>query len=161
MGTSRLSPDSPDSLQNMWAGLLTSASQQSDLIRPSFADTLKQLTPNEAKFLEKVFGNYDDSGNVILLGMIIDERSFTEEYGAPGGISTESFERLGFIQKAFRVNLQEAVSDAVVSRDVETAIRKFSRSMPEVLYDYEWTQYAIEFISACHGPKRMNSLRCT
>ncbi len=147
-----------ETLQDMWAGLLTSASQRADLIRPSFVDTLKQLTPNEAKFLDKVFGNYDDSGNAILLGMIIDERSFTEEYGAPGGISTESFERLGFIQKAFRVNLQEAVSNAVVSRDIETALRRFSRSMPEVLYDYEWTQYAIEFMRACHGPKRMNNL---
>jgi len=150
-----------ETLQDMWAGLLTSASQQPDRIRTSFADTLKQLTPNEAKFLDSVFGNYDDSGSVILLGMTIDERSFTEEYGAPSGISIESFERLGFIQKAFRVNLQEAVSHALISGDVEAALRRFSRSIPEALYDYEWTQYAVEFMSACHGPKRMNNLRCT
>lgn len=148
-------------LQDMWAGLLASASQRSDLIRPPFADTLKQLTPNEAKFLDKIFGDYDDSGNAILLGMTVDEHTFTEEYGAPSGISAESFERLGFIQKAFRVNLQEAVSSAVVSRDIGTALRRFSRSMPEVLYEYEWTQYAIEFMGACRGPKRMDNSPCT
>jgi Abortive infection alpha/Protein of unknown function (DUF2806) len=43
-----------EDLQQRWAGLLASASQESDSFSPSFVETLKQLTPREAKLLDRV-----------------------------------------------------------------------------------------------------------
>jgi Abortive infection alpha len=43
------SVEDDDDLQERWAGLLASASQEGDSFSPSFAETLKQLTPDEAK----------------------------------------------------------------------------------------------------------------
>ena len=41
-----------ESLQDMWAGLLASASEHTDAISPSFIETLKQLNPDEGRCLK-------------------------------------------------------------------------------------------------------------
>src|SRR5690348_1104433 len=38
-----------ETLQDMWAGLLASASRKPDDVSPSFVETLKQLVPHEAR----------------------------------------------------------------------------------------------------------------
>ena len=38
----------------MWAGLLASASQDPDVVTPPFVETLKQLTPDEARYLQRL-----------------------------------------------------------------------------------------------------------
>lgn len=43
-----------ETLQEMWAGLLATASQQTNTISPSFIETLKQLTPDDARHLEVI-----------------------------------------------------------------------------------------------------------
>jgi hypothetical protein len=46
-----------DTLQEMWAGLLVTASQESDSMSPSFVETLKQLTPVEASLLQECWAD--------------------------------------------------------------------------------------------------------
>jgi hypothetical protein len=48
------SVEEDETLQDLWAGLLASASEKSDSLPPSFVETLKQLTPNEAIGLEDI-----------------------------------------------------------------------------------------------------------
>ena len=43
-----------DTLQEMWAGLLATASQETDSVSPSFLETLKQMTPQDARHLEVI-----------------------------------------------------------------------------------------------------------
>lgn len=43
-----------EALQDMWAGLLATASQDTDAVSPSFVETLKQLTPAEARYLQRL-----------------------------------------------------------------------------------------------------------
>jgi hypothetical protein len=43
-----------ETLQDMWAGLLATASQETDAVWPSFVETLKQLTPDEARYLQRL-----------------------------------------------------------------------------------------------------------
>jgi abortive infection alpha-like protein len=43
-----------ETLQDVWAGLLATASQDTDAISPSFVETVKQLTPDEARYLKRV-----------------------------------------------------------------------------------------------------------
>jgi hypothetical protein len=49
------SVEEDESLQQMWAGLLATASQQADAVSPSFVETLKQLTPDEARYLNDLY----------------------------------------------------------------------------------------------------------
>jgi len=47
-----------ETLQDMWAGLLATASQDTDPVSASFAETLKQLTPDAARHLQRMYANH-------------------------------------------------------------------------------------------------------
>jgi Abortive infection alpha len=44
-----------ESLQELWAGQMATASQQGDSVSPSFIETLRQLTPDEARYLHGLY----------------------------------------------------------------------------------------------------------
>ena len=49
-------------LQEMWSGLLASASDQADNMSPSYAETLKSLTPIEARSMKVLYDYLAESG---------------------------------------------------------------------------------------------------
>jgi hypothetical protein len=145
------SVEDDDSLQELWAGLLATASQQTDLVSPSFVETLKQLTPDEAKHLEHLYETFGKS----IGGSPISPYAFTEPWGVPPGVSADTFERLGLIRREFDVKLRSRslskhISTIDQARDaVEDAIDAIK---PEMGYRFVLTRYAVNFLEACHGP---------
>lgn len=83
-----------DSLQELWAGLLATSSQQADAVSPSFVETLKQLTPDEATHLKRVCEALKESRkNRLAANMPITLYAFTKAWGAPVGVPADTFER--------------------------------------------------------------------
>jgi len=135
-----------ETLQEMWAGLLATASQRADSVSPSFAETLKQLTPDEARHLERVV-----SGTIKLHKMPrltpethITPYAFTKRWEAPPGVSSDAFERLGLIRRDYDVGLRWQKSESF-----EEALDKLKT---EIGYTFVFTGYAVRFLEACHGP---------
>lgn len=93
----------------MWAGLLATASQQTDSVLPSFVETMKQFTPNEARFLDKLCNKTGAIENHKIKNPLrIDPRVFASSWRTPARSSLETLERLGLIQRQFNVSLAEA-----------------------------------------------------
>jgi hypothetical protein len=82
------SVEDSEQLQDMWAGLLASASQQTDELSPSFIETLKQLTPQEAKQLQQAH----DAGPTALM---------LREPSGPSRNSMETYLRLGLVARDY------------------------------------------------------------
>jgi hypothetical protein len=121
-----------DTLQEMWAGLLATASQQTDSVSPSFVETLKQLTPDEARYFEQVASTHRTDR----LGLRhITPFAFTERGGAPPGVSSDTFERLGLIRRDWGMVAESADGGT------------------DVGYLLTFTKYAKRFLDACHGPR--------
>jgi Abortive infection alpha len=139
-----------DSLQDLWAGLLATASQQTGSVSPSFAETLKQLTPGEARYLEKL---YQDFQEVLKVNphspRTLSPYQFTERFGAPAEITSETFERLGLIEKDYDVSMKGRNMPTLPSSP-EGAVRSME---PEIRYRFLITKYAMKFMDACHGPR--------
>jgi hypothetical protein len=99
--------ETDESLQHLWAGLLASASQKSDGLSPSFIETLKQLTPHEARTLDACYGLVEDIPAFYvwtedelkkLLSLDVDDATrFT--------LTMNAFERVGLFTRVY--NLQE------------------------------------------------------
>ena len=98
--------ESDESLQDLWAGLLASASQKSDGLSPSFIETLKQLTPHQARTLNACYGLFQDVPAFVIwtedeLKRVLcqddDSTMFT--------LTINAFERLGLFTRVY--NLQE------------------------------------------------------
>jgi hypothetical protein len=146
-----------DDLQERWAGLLASASQESDSLSPSFVETLKQLTPREAKHLDYVFAESskgqkkrptkDDQ---------IPYRVLTAAAAAPAG-ALETYERLGLIRRDYAVSLDNRAS-GFNSKNLEAALSDIESALDsldaEVKHAFCFTAYALSFFRACRGPRK-------
>jgi hypothetical protein len=142
------SVENTETLQEMWAGLLATASQQTDSVSPSFIETLKQLTPDEARHLEVVcqetlkFLNKErltDGTELVLWAFGARSYVGPKEFDVPANVYPDMYERLGLIRRNFKVNTyyDDGYREKVSS---------------EVDGWYEFTEYAIRFLDACHGP---------
>jgi Abortive infection alpha len=148
-----------DDLQERWAGLLASASQEADSLSPSFIETLKQLTPNEAKHYDHIFVEVSKLYKGIpTSGDPVPPQAFTKAWGAPKGVR-ETYERLGLIRRdynvkvesgSWRINFDPKDFENTVS-DIESALDDMEA---EVEYQYFFTVYAMRFLRACRGPQR-------
>jgi hypothetical protein len=146
------SVENTETLQEMWAGLLATASQQTDSVSPSFIETLKQLTPDEALHLEVVCQetlksqekeHLTDGTELVLWAF--GARIFVGPKGfdVPQGVYPDTYERLGLIRRTYEVKSHFEAWEAKVSSEVDGW--------------YEFTEYAIRFLDACHGPRPAKS----
>lgn len=148
-----------DDLQERWAGLLASASQETDSLSPSFIETLKQLTPEEAKHCDHIFVEVSKlyKGNPTS-GDPVPPHAFTKAWGAPKGV-LETYERLGLIRRDYRVKVESGAwginfdpkDMANTVNDIESALDDIEA---EVEYQYLFTAYAVSFLKACRGPQK-------
>jgi hypothetical protein len=97
------SVENAESLQEMWAGLLATASQQTDSVSPSFIETLKQLTPDEARHLEvicqeslKISKKERLADGTELVLWAFGARSYVgpKEFDVPPSVYPDTYERL-------------------------------------------------------------------
>jgi hypothetical protein len=130
--------EADDTLQSLWAGLLASASKESDSLSPSFIETLKQLTPAEAKalneFFESVptqdFQRFRDAATSLVLRAMKEDVQLL--------LICETFQRLGFFSRLYDVR--------------QVRPQRYEMESNEIVWQYEFTKYGIQFMKACRGP---------
>jgi hypothetical protein len=139
-----------ETLQDMWAGLLATASQQTDSVSPAFIETLKQLTPDDARHLEvmcqesfKLFKQERLADGTQLVLWAFGPRTYTgpKEFDVPAGVYPDTYERLGLIRNTYEVLSDFDGNELKVSSELDSW--------------YEFTGYAVRFLDACHGPLPM------
>jgi Abortive infection alpha/Protein of unknown function (DUF2806) len=165
-----------ETLQEMWAGLLATTSQQTDSVSPAFIETLKQLTPDDARHLEIICQDSVKHSNEVrkrstYLGKNVDLKdricdgmglapwafggfrfSGSEKFGPPPNVYPDLYVRLGLIRSTFEVKSSFDKRD-VDLRDYDDTHLKVDS---EVDGWYEFTEYAARFLDACHGPVSAN-----
>lgn len=156
-----------ETLQEMWAGLLATASQEKDSMSPSFIETLKQLTPDEARLLQRCWTDKIRpalaEGRREAAEMDSKLREMRRQKGLPDkteslvigvrrrvvmqiqqwdfGVHSDTLERLGLIRRDFGVQVKKTRGGGDEITDVES----------EIGYRFVYTEYAVRFLEACHG----------
>lgn len=118
-----------ETLQEMWAGLLATASQETDSVSPSFAETLKQMTPDEARCIDRIYGERTDPNSPHL--PLDHQLGFG---GIPKNVLVETYERLGIIRREYGLTKENGEN--------------------EVGFLLRFTKYGVAFLAACRGPRR-------
>jgi hypothetical protein len=148
--------ENDEALQDLWAGLLASASEESDSLSPSFIETLKQLTPAEAKTLNQCY-DYDnltmEESHRLLYASLRDNVTLRR--------ATETFERLGLIRREYDLRQGPAnlIDQFFISAKTQTQVSPFYNhrtkdDLPELTYELRFTEYGVQFMKACRGPKK-------
>lgn len=154
-----------DYLQEQWAGLLSSASQDSGTIHPAFIETLKQLNPAEAKYLnELILKLTERDKKEPKAGTWIPNYMFTEAWDALPG-AEETFERLGLIRRDLEIKTDRpSLTNLRQARTIEDALSSIEDALgsldSEIGFAYELTEYAVRFLAACKGPHKFETAPC-
>jgi hypothetical protein len=161
------SVEDDETLQEMWAGLLATASQEKDSMSPSFIETLKQLTPEEARLLQQRWTDTIhpalEKGSREATEMDSKLREIRRQKGVPDkteslmtdlrrrvvmqiqqwdfGVHSDTLERLGLIRRDFGVQIKTTRGDGDEITDVES----------EIGHRFVYTEYAVKFLESCHG----------
>ena len=142
-----------ETLQNMWAALLATASQETDAVSPSFVETLKQLAPDEARYLERVCEiDLTERGRLSLLpNKALPDYSDFERWGMSiRDVPWGTFERLGLVRREYEVHARH---------DTDGDRRPIIQT--ETDYWFVFTEYGVSFLAACEGPSASTSaFRC-
>ena len=161
-----------ETLQDMWAGLLATASQDTDTVSPSFVETLKQLTPTEAKYFQRLHDDVlkekrqrhsNDGGweKVLerrpeLSGWLktvanspIPEAMFSP-VRSKQQIGPDTYERLGLIRRKYSTDNRPSGESGA-----DTGYIPIYKA--EVVYQFIFTEYAAKFMQACQGPSAPSS----
>lgn len=164
-----------ETLQEMWAGLLATASQQADSVSPSFIETLKQLMPDDARHFEVVchqsvrhfnevregsryLSKNTDKKDRICDGMTLAPWAFggvgshaePMEFDVPPNVYPDTYVRLGLIRREYGVS--GSVDKGQILSGYYDEGDRHQEVNAEVDSWYEFTEYAVRFLDACHGP---------
>ena len=116
-------------LQEMWAGLLATASQEIGSMSPSFAETLKQMTPDEARYIDRIYGERTGPNSP---HFVLAEQLWFG--GIPENVLVETYERLGIIRREYGMTKENGEAE------VGSLLR--------------FTKYGVAFLAACRGPRK-------
>ncbi|MGD0546975.1 MAG: Abi-alpha family protein [Terracidiphilus sp.] len=153
--------ENDETLQDLWAGLLASASEEADSLSPSFIETLKQLTPGEAVTLESLY-DYSQSIADTAHGMpdLINWFSLSPSIEA-NRLAVESFIRIGIIWRHYDLQSGYEIFHQSNGLSGQTGFEAYAGEplrigigdLPILTYGLEFTEYGIRFMQACQGPK--------
>jgi hypothetical protein len=123
-----------EDLHTKWSALLANAAASPGKVHPSYIEILKQLTPDDARFLDKLYIATNDTRFRQLKGLLGEDQF---------GIPFQNIVRLGLVQTTYqvdgmKVNMRHG-HDPNVSGDMDE--------------DHWLTDFAVGFIEACRAPK--------
>jgi hypothetical protein len=126
--------ENDEDLHTKWSALLANAASFPDKVHPSYIEILKQLTPDDARFLDKLY-TATNGQKYRRLNNLLGEDQF--------GIPFQNIVRLGLIQTTYDV-------DGMKVRMTGAGAPFLSGEMDE---DRWLTDFAVGFIEACRPPK--------
>jgi hypothetical protein len=161
-------------LQEMWSGLLASASDQADKMSPSYVETLRALTPIEARSMKVLYDFFLDAPGATLGSP--EEISYTLTFGLDLKVGEsiapvlllETLERLGLIRREYDLYRDPAAAEPLdfgkvdygkivtgartIGELVRTVRSQEPEPLPTVVYHLAFTSYGIQFMRSCEGP---------
>ena len=145
----RASIEDDEDLHSRWAALLANAGTSPNSVHPSFIEILRQLTPDDAHLLDKLYDSCA-SKRIRRVTPWVDTITYAERErrAAAGENPEESFQnliRLGLIQSDYEVD--DRRTKVKLTRDGRAKINA------ELESHYELAQFAMRFVRACRAPK--------
>lgn len=144
-----------DNLQSHWAGLLSNAATDPNSVHPSFIEVLRQLTPEDAQLLDRLYDSCE-SKRTRTVRPWVDPISYAEreERVAAGENPMPSFQnlmRLGLIETEYEIDKR---GTAVDLKHVRFGSAKIPPSKLET--HYELTEFAVRFVQACRALRKID-----
>jgi hypothetical protein len=150
--------ENDEDLHTRWAALLANAATSPDSVHPSYIEVLKQLTPTEARLLDALYKLAKGKRWKKVETTAVTE----EEFKAAGPRLFTWFSnliRLGLIQISFDIDSRSREITVRVPNVDMSKYPGYAGVEAEGYFDgeleetYLFTDFAVDFVNACHPPK--------
>lgn len=142
-----------EDLHSRWAALLANAATSPTLVHPSYVEILKQLTPEDARLLDKLHDSCKAKRSrtvtpwVDLITYAERERRVAE--GENPEVPFQNLLRLGLVETVYTID-----SSKIKVRLTQGRSAKFEGDLDS---HYELTESADAFVQACRAPKTIDA----
>lgn len=141
-----------EELQSDWAALLANAAANASSVHPSFIEILRQLTPEDAQLLDKLYDSCVSKGTRRVTPWVDTAYVKRERRVEAGENPIEPFQnliRLGLIQDEYEIDDRPRAVDLKHTRFGSAKVP------PSKLKSHdELTEFAMRFVLACRPPKK-------
>ena len=142
-----------EDLHSRWAALLANAAACPNTVHPSFIELLRQLTPDDAHLLDKLYNSCESKrGRMVTPWVNVITYAERERRVAAGENPEQSFQnliRLGLIQADYDVD--ECRTKVKVTRGGKATVDA------ELERHYDLAEFAFRFVRACRAPKTIDA----
>lgn len=142
-----------EDLHSRWAALLANAGASPNSVHPSFIEILRQLTPDDAQLLDKLYDSCKQKRSRVVTPWVdpitYAERERREAAGEKPQESFQNLIRLGLIQSDYDID----------QRRTKIKLRRDGQAdfQGELESYFELAEFAIRFIEACRAPKTIDA----
>jgi hypothetical protein len=148
-----------EDLHSRWAALLANAAASSLSVHPSYIEILKQLAPDDAVLLEKLYDHCKETRTSVVKPWIkpitYAERERRAAAGENPEVAFDNLIRIGLIQVAYEIDGKKIkVKVPIPSRKVSGVEAEVSGELDEW---HVLTDIAKAFVQACRPPKTINA----
>lgn len=142
-----------DDLHTRWSALLANAATSPGLVHPSYVEILKQLTPEDAQLLDRLYDSCKTKRHRSVTPWVntitYAERERRVAAGEHPEIPFQNLVRLGLIETVYTID-----SSKVKVRYTQGRSSKFEGKLDD---HYELTESADLFVQACRAPKTIDA----
>lgn len=142
-----------DDLHTRWSALLANAATSPGLVHPSYVEILKQLTPEDAQLLDRLYDSCKAKRHRSVTPWVdtitYAERERRVAAGEHPEIPFQNLVRLGLIETVYTID-----SSKVKVRYTQGRSSKFEGTLDD---HYELTESADLFVQACRAPKTIDA----
>jgi hypothetical protein len=142
-----------DDLHTRWSALLANAATSQGLVHPSYIEILKQLTPEDAQLLDRLYDSCKAKRHRSVTPWVntitYAERERRVAAGEHPEIPFQNLVRLGLIETVYTID-----SSKVKVRYTQGRSSKFEGKLDD---HYELTESADLFVQACRAPKTIDA----
>jgi hypothetical protein len=134
--------EADDVMQERWAALLANEAVNTDSVHPSFVEILKQMSPSDARLLDKLYDWGKENGTVKLQWWLHKPKLDDQE--------------LTTLQRLFRLGFVEATYDLEPGEQhirIMAGEPQVLRSDPKLNEHYTLTVFGLQFVEGCRAPK--------
>jgi hypothetical protein len=145
-----------EDLHTRWAALLANAATSPELVHPSYIEILKQLSPQDAALLDKLYNYFKETGRSVVrpwMNASYTEKSERLKTGDNPEIAFNNLVRLGLIEHFYEID-QKRTKVKVPIGLFQGRFSGIEAKVEGELDDwFELAEVAEVFVQACRAPK--------
>ena len=149
--------ENDEDLHTRWAGLLANAATSPGSVHPSYIEILKQLAPEDAALLEKLYDYSQQMRTSIVrpwMNATIAEKTERLETGDNPQIAFDTLVRLGLIQHFYKIDQKKTKVKVPIGRFSSSRLSGIEAKVEGELEEwFELAEFAAAFVQACRAPK--------